>query len=472
MDKIKKNHKRKSVILVTVLIILVIITMTVLTITLTTIDSQYQVRQNIEYYKSYSYAESRIINMSNKLATPDIDIVDLIDEFSGQNNCQKGRFGEYICSFKEDDYKRTVLKIYENNSIEEYELSQADYFDVVLEENNFSFNGKILFSWLVNNSFDLELIYEYQNQLDSIHQIIDQEEIFSHNISSNTGFLKDYIINNNSMVIDLSNTNLQNLPSNVGSNLKLKLLRIKSLTGKSTTININSLDNGGDLPKQVRVVEALTYDSRSVESASPLLIAKFPKSPSVPFVFTNPFTFKSMRFSQCGNNIREGRETCDTKTPSGGACRSDCTYCGDGIIQRQHGETCEGSIAPNGKRCRGCSYCGDKRVNKPYEHCDDGNSFEYDWCTSSCCGISDSGVEIIRQESINDPYCPGPNITATYTKVIIWWNESICFKRYEFPFTIPGEFGPYYLEDGGGNTPDYIISYRVWKEYNACGTER
>src|SRR5262249_47576092 len=46
----------------------------------------------------------------------------------------------------------------------------------------------------------------------------------------------------------------------------------------------------------------------------------------------------------CGNGVVEPPETCappGSTLPNGHICRLDCTYCGDGVVQRQDGEECE-----------------------------------------------------------------------------------------------------------------------------------
>ncbi len=47
----------------------------------------------------------------------------------------------------------------------------------------------------------------------------------------------------------------------------------------------------------------------------------------------------------CGNGVVEPGETCDPpgsiQGPNGNLCRSDCTFCGDGVKQANDGEQCD-----------------------------------------------------------------------------------------------------------------------------------
>lgn len=131
----------------------------------------------------------------------------------------------------------------------------------------------------------------------------------------------------------------------------------------------------------------------------------------------------------CGNGTCNTGETCDTQVRcSGGgifnttSCRSNCTYCGDGVVQSgeacddgntietdscnnscqiisqscgngtcEAGETCDtqtrcsgGGVFDPSSSCRSsCNYCGDGIV-QPGEQCDDGNTINDDNCTNRC----------------------------------------------------------------------------------------
>jgi cysteine-rich repeat protein len=122
---------------------------------------------------------------------------------------------------------------------------------------------------------------------------------------------------------------------------------------------------------------------------------------------------------ECGNNVTEPGETCDrTDTGTSGctavgsgradACRPDgapvdsCTCCGDGFIQATSGETCDDGNDVNTDACRtNCTFCGDGIVNGG-EVCDDGNAVNTDCCTNAC-ALPDCGDGIVTTT------CPGSN---------------------------------------------------------------
>jgi hypothetical protein len=69
----------------------------------------------------------------------------------------------------------------------------------------------------------------------------------------------------------------------------------------------------------------------------------------------------------CGNGILETGETCEptgrANPPNGNPCRSDCTFCGDGIVNGPPG-----------------------RDDPGHETCDDGDTSNFNACTNSCVG--------------------------------------------------------------------------------------
>lgn len=83
---------------------------------------------------------------------------------------------------------------------------------------------------------------------------------------------------------------------------------------------------------------------------------------------------------ECSNNCGSGIETCvngayiNCTAPV--FSRSDCTECGDNVVQSNHGETCDGTDG-----CRSdCTKCGDGIIQSEHDEMCDGGSL----CDSSC----------------------------------------------------------------------------------------
>ncbi len=117
---------------------------------------------------------------------------------------------------------------------------------------------------------------------------------------------------------------------------------------------------------------------------------------------------------ECGDQVVNAPgETCDppgsTQT-NGQPCRSDCTYCGDTVIDT--GEQCDDGNSIDTDACRNkCTLptCGDGIVDQG-EACDDGNLVDGDGCDSDCQieGVCGDGIV---QEALGEK-CEPPN-TAT-----------------------------------------------------------
>ena len=108
--------------------------------------------------------------------------------------------------------------------------------------------------------------------------------------------------------------------------------------------------------------------------------------------------------SLCGNSVLNAGETCDPpgSQTTGGVCRDNCTFCGDGVTQGDYeqcdgGATCTaqctwvtGCTDPNAYNYNAnavvddgsCIWCGDGTVNGP-EECDGGAT-----CTAQCTWIT------------------------------------------------------------------------------------
>jgi cysteine-rich repeat protein len=93
----------------------------------------------------------------------------------------------------------------------------------------------------------------------------------------------------------------------------------------------------------------------------------------------------------CGDNVREGDETCDDgNTTPGDGCSAGCRVegCGDGVVLAP--ETCDDQNTVDGDECtNGCriAVCGDgvrRTVGANPEACDDGNTNNDDECRNDC----------------------------------------------------------------------------------------
>ena len=105
---------------------------------------------------------------------------------------------------------------------------------------------------------------------------------------------------------------------------------------------------------------------------------------------------------QCGDGTVSSREVCDDGAGNGdgdgsvyGGCAADCTlepYCGDAVVDTEHGEICDDGINLGGdaSECApGCrslgASCGDGVVQtEAGEQCDDGNQSPGDGCSAEC----------------------------------------------------------------------------------------
>ena len=108
----------------------------------------------------------------------------------------------------------------------------------------------------------------------------------------------------------------------------------------------------------------------------------------------------------CGDGIQQASESCDDgNSDQFDACRNDCTRCGDGVVQSQFGEVCDdGNLIPNDGCSNECTppitpICGDGIVQAG-ESCDDGNASDDDGCRNDCTRCGDG--EIQADETCDD----------------------------------------------------------------------
>jgi cysteine-rich repeat protein len=349
---------RSAQILVTTLLLLMIVSLTVVGITFTTLSTTRQVQTTVEYQKSYNYAESRILQEIDLLSNLDFNLQDLETQGlsgAGCGNCTQKGMDEYVCTCDEDEPDRkTAVVVKEVNYLENYDLANGEYFDVILSEDTGpSFKGTINLSWVGSTAFELSLFYEGGGDVDTQQQIIDP----TGDVYENTGsgfFSTNPVINGNSVDINLSHVN----PSKVPGTSKYKYLRVRVVNKQAgTSISIRPSTSSISLPNQVRRIEALSYLTTNQENSAPAVIAQLPLKPPVADPLSYSLNLFTIVGKLCGNNVIETHETCDDgNVLSNDDCLSNCSLneCGDGIWNE------------NGP------------VNT--EQCDDGNALANDDC--------------------------------------------------------------------------------------------
>ncbi len=120
------------------------------------------------------------------------------------------------------------------------------------------------------------------------------------------------------ILLDFAKSNLK-----IGTNAKLKYLRVKVINKTGVNISIRPGEASSDLPDQVRRVEVLTYETEAVTSAAPVVTSQFPLSPQVPLPLNTLLVFKALKTNFCGDGIRQSGEFCDDGDK--GTCpRDDC----------------------------------------------------------------------------------------------------------------------------------------------------
>lgn len=141
----------------------------------------------------------------------------------------------------------------------------------------------------------------------------------------------------------------------------------------------------------------------------------------------------------CGDGIVNDGESCDDgNTDDNDACRNNCTVntaptCGDGSLN-QPGETCDppGSDPPpaGGELCRSdCTYCGDGVVDGA-EECDDANTNDGDACRNDCT-LPGPGPCVVDVEKAGSPdQVPvgnqGPNCNGKVTAITLRYTGEGC----------------------------------------------
>jgi hypothetical protein len=310
---------RKGQILVFTVLVLLVISLAVVSITATATKNARQTFNNLEYEKSYNLAESEVLQAVNKLSNPRLDLSTLVGTGLNELECTAGSDGKFVCGKSVDEgSRRIVISVVETNIVENYDLAIGDYFDIILSQGTNSYRGKIDLRWFGTTAFDISLVYKLPtNKIQLAHEIVDSSGVFT---SKGAGFLNNQLQpDGNSVAIDLSNINTSKVPANA----ILQYLRVKSVSrseGTSITIRPDT-SSPGTLPKQVRRIEAFSYNSETPESAVPVVLTQLPLSPQVPAPLAAALNSDSMRQPICGNNILEGGEICDSTPDCPATCR-------------------------------------------------------------------------------------------------------------------------------------------------------
>ncbi len=325
-------------ILVTTLLMLMIVSMTVVGITYTTLVTTRQVQTSVEYEKSYNYAETRILKMIDYLSDLDLELQML--ESQGLDDpdcgaCTRNGIDEYVCLCEEDDPDRkTAVAVKEVNYLENYDLGNGEYFDIILSDKTGpSFKGSIKLSWVGSTAFELTLFYEQTNgvkrgELNTQQQILDPTgDIYK---SVGNGFINpNPVVNGSSVSINLSNVNTK-----VPTTAKYRYLRVRAVNKEAgTSISIRPSTSSISLPNQVRRIEAINYNIKDKENSAPLVMAQLPLKPPTADPLSYSISALNIIGKNCGNNVLESNESCDDgNLQSNDDCLANCilSRCGDG----------------------------------------------------------------------------------------------------------------------------------------------
>lgn len=335
----KLSARLRGQILITTLIILMLVSLTVVVITATVAKNNRQVFNNLEYEKSYNYAESRLIQATDVLSNPDFDLFSLGTTVGQQQinalSCESlvGNT-KYYCAYDEEDKsRRTLLTIEETNKVVAYDLGADEYFDIILfkTDTDAGYRNPVQISWLGDTALELTLVYQdANNRLQNIVEVVDpttgSNQIFDSKGKPSSGFLTTgRVVANGSEVT----VNLQNVDTTkTGANAKLRYLRVKVVNKQAgATISIQPVQDD-DLPNQVRKLEALSYTKSEIESSAPVVSTQLPLSPPVTPNIVDALNFHSIRQPMCGNGVVEGSEICDDgNTIDGDSCPNSCGGC-------------------------------------------------------------------------------------------------------------------------------------------------
>ncbi len=313
-------------ILVVTLMIMVVITIAITSIVSITLRNSQQVQLNTEYRRTYNLAESRLLSMIDDVNKNNIheSIGDGSVDFGG--NCSvltPGPQPEFSCNFDESEPGyRSIANVRDTNVIENFELSANEYFNVILNNSVTSLE----LSWTgQTNAVELVLGYFSNFKDRQLTSIIDKNNVYSLPTDpelSKSGFLTESAVAvENKVIINFSE--VINLPA--PQNRELNYLRIKNISrGGGTSLSLRA-SSGASLPNQLRVIDVFSYSNRNVESASPLITTRIPLSPPVSDIFNYSGNFGAVRYPQCGNGIVEGFEHCDDgNSIDFDQCTNDC----------------------------------------------------------------------------------------------------------------------------------------------------
>ncbi len=334
-----KTKEWNAQILVSTLLILLVVSFTVVTITVTVTKNSRQVGTNAEYDRSYNSAESKLIEVAAILSNPNLDLSNPSALESGPLagfDCDAGlsetASPQIICGIDQPGRRRTIIGIYNSKSVDNYDLSPGEHFDIILAGNTGSpYKGRINLGWVGDAALSLTLVYELGGELKTAQQLIDPTRLADSdsgndvltNYTGTSGFLRGIFpvapsaSNPNSLGFSLEDSAIDTTLVPAGANYKyIRVKMFSRVLGTSLTIRPDT-GNAASFPEQIRKIEAINYTLDSFQTAVPVVNSQYPLSPDTPGPISYGLDFDAFRTPVCGNNVIEGRETCDDGSDNG-----------------------------------------------------------------------------------------------------------------------------------------------------------
>ncbi|MFW5702448.1 MAG: hypothetical protein ACOCXP_00590 [Candidatus Dojkabacteria bacterium] len=339
MEKTTAKATQKAQILITTVLTLMIISLTIVVIAAAVARNNRQVFNNLEYQRSYNYAETRVISAASVLSDPSYDLEELpavaerradIDADNCETLTPPGFASpRYYCRFNEEQGERvTLMTIEDKNEVIAFDLSSEQYFDIrLIDGSTTGYRRPVTIEWNADTSLELNLIYQKTSgELGQEQEILDPLNLYRGSKRLGSGFLlTPPIVTDNRVTIDLGNLDT----NKVGTNEQLMYLRVRVLNDQvGTALTIKPENTDPNFPKQIRELEAFSYLLTDVETSAPVVETQLPLSPPVPLPLTQALTFNSLRQPVCGNGIIEGAESCDDGNASNNDdCPATCLVC-------------------------------------------------------------------------------------------------------------------------------------------------
>ncbi len=351
-----KSTRATGQILVFVVVLLLIISITVISISIVAQRNALQVTGNIDYERSYNASQTLLIESIPKVAALELSLLSLTDALPGADCAISEPSGPtFVCGLVDEtspnSSRRNVISIAESRTLDNYPVAKGGYFDVVLQTGGVGFfNDQLNVSWSAGSALDLELTYtDNSGRLRNIKQVVNQAGVLDTAGAANTMQIANLGVVEGSQSINIGINNI-NRPSLPGGANRFNYLRISPIN-RSDDITLLTVTPGAvagsQLPNQVRVLEAFSYETQSASGAAPVIVSQIPKSPQIGVQGLQAFNFAAIKQPLCGNSVIEGGEQCDDGNGSNtDACTNTCrnAVCGDGFI-RAGVEQCDGGAS-------------------------------------------------------------------------------------------------------------------------------